>query len=103
MVCLALKKEGYEAIMINCNPETVSTDFDIADKLYFEPVYWEHIREIIELEKPEGCHCAVGRADGIEIGRRISRERASKSSELRIVQMDIGGRQGSIFGTFERA
>ncbi|MBT8220740.1 MAG: carbamoyl-phosphate synthase large subunit, partial [Bacteroidia bacterium] len=51
---LAIKEAGYEAIMINCNPETVSTDFDVADKLYFEPVYWEHIREIIELEQPEG-------------------------------------------------
>jgi len=51
---LALKEAGYEAIMINCNPETVSTDFDISDKLYFEPVFWEPIREIIALEKPEG-------------------------------------------------
>ncbi len=57
---MALKDEGYEAIMINCNPETVSTDFDIADKLYFEPVYWEHIQEIIELEKPEGMIVQLG-------------------------------------------
>ena len=49
---LAIKECGYEAIMVNCNPETVSTDFDMADKLYFEPVYWEHLWEIIELEKP---------------------------------------------------
>ncbi|MFM7839514.1 MAG: carbamoyl-phosphate synthase large subunit, partial [Chitinophagaceae bacterium] len=51
---LALKECGYEAIMVNCNPETVSTDFDVADKLYFEPVYWEHLWEIIEHEKPYG-------------------------------------------------
>jgi carbamoyl-phosphate synthase large subunit len=51
---LAAKECGYETIMINCNPETVSTDFDIADKLYFEPVFWEHIYEIILLEKPVG-------------------------------------------------
>jgi carbamoyl-phosphate synthase large subunit len=51
---LAVKESGYEAIMVNCNPETVSTDFDMADKLYFEPVFWEHLWEIIELEKPEG-------------------------------------------------
>ena len=51
MVLLAIKEAGYEAIMINCNPETVSTDFDIADKLYFEPVYWEHIEEILESGK----------------------------------------------------
>lgn len=47
---LAIKECGYEAIMINCNPETVSTDFDIADKLYFEPVHWEHIWEIINMK-----------------------------------------------------
>ena len=51
---LAIKECGYEAIMVNCNPETVSTDFDMADKLYFEPVFWEHLWEIIELEQPEG-------------------------------------------------
>ena len=48
---LAAKECGYEAIMVNCNPETVSTDFNMADKLYFEPVFWEHVREIIEHEK----------------------------------------------------
>jgi carbamoyl-phosphate synthase large subunit len=51
---LAAKECGYETIMINCNPETVSTDFDIADKLYFEPVFWEHIYEIILHENPIG-------------------------------------------------
>jgi len=45
---------GYEAIMINCNPETVSTDFDIADKLYFEPIFWERVLDVIELEQPDG-------------------------------------------------
>ncbi len=57
---LAIKEAGYEAIMINCNPETVSTDFDIADKLYFEPVYWEHIQEILELEQPDGVIVQLG-------------------------------------------
>jgi carbamoyl-phosphate synthase large subunit len=57
---LAIKEAGMEAIMINCNPETVSTDFDIADKLYFEPVFWEHIEEIIEHEKPEGVIVQLG-------------------------------------------
>ncbi|MEM6395343.1 MAG: carbamoyl-phosphate synthase large subunit [Bacteroidota bacterium] len=56
----AVQQAGYEAIMVNCNPETVSTDFDTADKLYFEPVYWEHLREIIELEKPEGIIVQLG-------------------------------------------
>ncbi|MEJ7672943.1 MAG: hypothetical protein WKF59_09565 [Chitinophagaceae bacterium] len=60
---LAIKECGYEAIMINCNPETVSTDFDIADKLYFEPVFWEHIWEIIEHEKPCRCYCSAGRTN----------------------------------------
>src|SRR5690606_7763399 len=57
---LAAKEAGYEAIMVNCNPETVSTDFNMADKLYFEPVFWEHVREIIELEKPEGVIVQLG-------------------------------------------
>ncbi|WP_262247956.1 carbamoyl-phosphate synthase large subunit [Parapedobacter soli] len=57
---LAAKQAGYESIMVNCNPETVSTDFNMADKLYFEPVYWEHVREIIELEKPEGVIVQLG-------------------------------------------
>jgi carbamoyl-phosphate synthase large subunit len=55
---LAAKELGYETIMINCNPETVSTDFDIADKLYFEPVFWEHIYEIILLEQPRASSCS---------------------------------------------
>jgi carbamoyl-phosphate synthase large subunit len=57
---MAIHDAGYESIMINCNPETVSTDFNIADKLYFEPVYWEHIEEILELEKPEGVIVQLG-------------------------------------------
>jgi len=57
---MALKEEGYEAIMINCNPETVSTDFDVSDKLYFEPVFWEHIADIIEHEQPEGVIVQLG-------------------------------------------
>jgi carbamoyl-phosphate synthase large subunit len=56
----AIKECGYEAIMVNCNPETVSTDFDMADKLYFEPVYWEHLWEIIEHEKPFGVIVQLG-------------------------------------------
>lgn len=51
---LALKKLGIEAIMINCNPETVSTDYDVADKLYFEPLTYEDVLDVIELEKPDG-------------------------------------------------
>jgi carbamoyl-phosphate synthase large subunit len=68
---LAIKELGYEAIMINCNPETVSTDFDIADKLYFEPVYWEHIWEIIEHEKPEGVIVQLGGQTALKMAKRL--------------------------------
>jgi len=57
---LAAKESGFEAIMVNCNPETVSTDFNMADKLYFEPVFWEHVREIIDLEQPYGVIVQLG-------------------------------------------
>ncbi len=70
---LAIKEAGYEAIMINCNPETVSTDFDIADKLYFEPVYWEHILEIIELEKPVGVIVQLGGQTALKLAEKFSK------------------------------
>ena len=68
---LAIKECGYEAIMINCNPETVSTDFDLADKLYFEPVYWEHIYEIIEHEKPLGVIVQLGGQTALKISKKL--------------------------------
>ena len=68
---LALKECGYEAIMLNCNPETVSTDFDMADKLYFEPVFWEHLWEIIELEKPEGVIVQLGGQTALKLAERL--------------------------------
>ncbi len=68
---LAIKEAGYEAIMINCNPETVSTDFDVADKLYFEPVYWEHIEEIIEHEKPEGIIVQLGGQTALKLAEKF--------------------------------
>jgi carbamoyl-phosphate synthase large subunit len=68
---LAIKECGYEAIMINCNPETVSTDFDVADKLYFEPVFWEHIWEIIEHEKPYGVIVQLGGQTALKLARRL--------------------------------
>lgn len=68
---LAIKECGYEAIMVNCNPETVSTDFDMADKLYFEPVYWEHLWEIIELEKPFGVIVQLGGQTALKLARRL--------------------------------
>ncbi len=68
---LAIKEVGMEAIMVNCNPETVSTDFDIADKLYFEPVYWEHIEEILDLEKPEGVILQLGGQTALKLAEKI--------------------------------
>ncbi|MEX0720183.1 MAG: carbamoyl-phosphate synthase large subunit [Balneolaceae bacterium] len=67
----AAKEMGYETIMVNCNPETVSTDFDIADKLYFEPVYWERVLDIVEHEKPEGIILQVGGQTALKLGKRF--------------------------------
>ena len=70
---LAAKECGYETIMINCNPETVSTDFDVADKLYFEPVFWEHIYDIILHEKPEGVIVQLGGQTALKLAEKLSR------------------------------
>ncbi|HRO76245.1 MAG TPA: carbamoyl-phosphate synthase large subunit, partial [Crocinitomicaceae bacterium] len=70
---LAAKECGYETIMINCNPETVSTDFDTADKLYFEPVFWEHIHDIIEHEKPEGVIVQLGGQTALKLAEKLNR------------------------------
>jgi carbamoyl-phosphate synthase large subunit len=69
---LAAKECGYETIMINCNPETVSTDFDTADKLYFEPVFWEHIYDIIQHEKPEGVIVQLGGQTALKLAEKLS-------------------------------
>ncbi|HRO08030.1 MAG TPA: carbamoyl-phosphate synthase large subunit [Saprospiraceae bacterium] len=71
---MAIKEAGYEAIMVNCNPETVSTDFDIADKLYFEPVFWEHLEEIIELEKPEGIIVQLGGQTALKLAEKLHKK-----------------------------
>ena len=68
---LAAKECGYETIMINCNPETVSTDFDIADKLYFEPVFWEHLYDIIQHEKPEGVIVQLGGQTALKLAEKL--------------------------------
>jgi carbamoyl-phosphate synthase large subunit len=69
---LAAKESGFEAIMVNCNPETVSTDFNMADKLYFEPVFWEHVREIIELEKPVGVIVQLGGQTALKMAEKLT-------------------------------
>ena len=70
---LASSEAGYETIMINCNPETVSTDFDVADKLYFEPVFWEHIYDIIRHEKPFGVIVQLGGQTALKLAEKLDR------------------------------
>lgn len=90
---LAIKECGYEAIMVNCNPETVSTDFDIADKLYFEPVYWEHLWEIIELEQPDGVIVQLGGQTALKLAERLH-ERGIKIIGTSFDNMDIAEDRG---------
>lgn len=90
---LAIKECGYEAIMVNCNPETVSTDFDMADKLYFEPVYWEHLWEIIELEKPEGVIVQLGGQTALKLAKRLH-EKGIKIIGSSFDSMDIAEDRG---------
>ena len=90
---LALKECGYEAIMLNCNPETVSTDFDMADKLYFEPVFWEHLWEIIELEKPEGVIVQLGGQTALKLAQRLH-EKGIKIIGTSFDSMDIAEDRG---------
>src|SRR5699024_1019518 len=70
---IAAKESGYETIMINCNPETVSTDFDTADKLYFEPVFWEYIYDMIQHEKPEGVIVQLGGQTALKVAEKLDR------------------------------
>ena len=90
---LAIKECGYEAIMVNCNPETVSTDFDIADKLYFEPVYWEHLWEIVEHEKPEGVIVQLGGQTALKLAQRLN-EKGIKIIGTSFDSMDIAEDRG---------
>ncbi|MEM9930596.1 MAG: carbamoyl-phosphate synthase large subunit, partial [Bacteroidota bacterium] len=69
----AIQESGYDAIMVNCNPETVSTDFDVANKLYFEPVFWEHLQEILDLEKPEGIIVQLGGQTALKLAEEFDR------------------------------
>ena len=70
---LAAAECGYESIMINCNPETVSTDFDTADKLYFEPVFWEHIYDIIKHENPVGVIVQLGGQTALKLAEKLDK------------------------------
>jgi carbamoyl-phosphate synthase large subunit len=90
---LAIKECGYESIMVNCNPETVSTDFDMADKLYFEPVNWEHLWEIIELEKPEGVIVQLGGQTALKLAKRLH-EKGVKIIGTSFDNMDVAEDRG---------
>ncbi|MBM3401644.1 MAG: carbamoyl-phosphate synthase large subunit [Bacteroidetes bacterium] len=90
---LAAKEAGFEAIMINCNPETVSTDFNMADKLYFEPVFWEHVHEIIELEKPEGVIVQLGGQTALKMAQKLH-EKGIKIIGSSFDSMDIAEDRG---------
>ena len=68
---LAMREDGYETIMVNCNPETVSTDYDTSDRLYFEPVALEDVLEIIDLEKPEGVIVQFGGQTPLKLARAL--------------------------------
>jgi carbamoyl-phosphate synthase large subunit len=70
---LAAKECGYETIMLNCNPETVSTDPDISDKLYFEPVFWEHVYDLIQHEKPEGVIVQLGGQTALKMAEKLTK------------------------------
>ncbi|MDN3587801.1 carbamoyl-phosphate synthase large subunit [Pedobacter aquatilis] len=90
---LAAKETGFEAIMVNCNPETVSTDFNMADKLYFEPVFWEHVREIIDLEKPEGVIVQLGGQTALKMAEKLT-EHGIKIIGTSFENMDIAEDRG---------
>jgi carbamoyl-phosphate synthase large subunit len=89
----AIKECGYEAIMVNCNPETVSTDFDMADKLYFEPVYWEHLQEIVDLEKPDGVIVQLGGQTALKLARFLN-EKGVRIVGTSFDDMDIAEDRG---------
>lgn len=91
---MAIQEAGFEAIMVNCNPETVSTDFNMADKLYFEPVFWEHLEEIIELEKPEGVIVQLGGQTALKIARQLH-ERGIKIIGTSFPNMDLAEDRGA--------
>ncbi len=97
---LAIRDCGYESIMVNCNPETVSTDFDIADKLYFEPVNWEHLWEIIEHEQPDGVIVQLGGQTALKLAKRLH-EKGIKIIGTSFDNMDIAEDRGRFSDTLK--
>ena len=74
---LALQKVGYETIMVNCNPETVSTDYDVSDRLYFEPLTLEDVLQVIDIEKPEGIIVHYGGQTPLKLARALEKSGAN--------------------------
>ena len=74
---LALRKEGFETIMVNCNPETVSTDFDISDRLYFEPLTFEDVMSIIDVEKPHGVIVQYGGQTPLKLANKLKQNKVN--------------------------
>jgi carbamoyl-phosphate synthase large subunit len=97
---MAIRECGYESIMVNCNPETVSTDFDIADKLYFEPVYWEHLWEIIEHEQPDGVIVQLGGQTALKLAKRLH-EKGIRIIGTSFDNMDIAEDRGRFSDTLK--
>jgi len=97
---IAIREAGYESIMVNCNPETVSTDFDIADKLYFEPVNWEHLWEIIEHEQPYGVVVQLGGQTALKLAKRLF-EKGIKIIGTSFDNMDIAEDRGRFSDTLK--
>jgi len=97
---LAIRECGYESIMVNCNPETVSTDFDIADKLYFEPVNWEHLWEIIEHEQPDGVIVQLGGQTALKLAKKLH-EKGVRIIGTSFDNMDIAEDRGRFSDTLK--
>jgi carbamoyl-phosphate synthase large subunit len=97
---LAIRESGFESIMVNCNPETVSTDFDIADKLYFEPVNWEHLWEIIEHENPYGVIVQLGGQTALKLAKRLH-EKGIRIIGTSFDNMDIAEDRGRFSDTLK--
>jgi len=74
----ALKDMGVKSIMYNCNPETVSTDYDTSDILYFEPIDFEHVRNVIDLEKPDGVIVHFGGQTPLKLAKNLTAIGANK-------------------------
>ena len=98
---LAASECGYETIMINCNPETVSTDFDVADKLYFEPVFWEHIYDIIQHEKPIGVIVQLGGQTALKLAEKLDKY-GVKIIGTSYESLDLAEDRGSFSGLLKK-